>query len=402
MNSNKKQTILDYSCFIICLFLLSGYLNAQQRPTFGEDLAFLNQKIKPIILKTGENRQVLVSAEYQGRVMTSTSNGAKGDSYGWFNKRIISSDTVNKSICSLGSAGRIWFGPDQGPYSIFHEINTTTGKAEYAAPKDLNTLPFKVYKQTQTSVELGNTLHLENLKGFEFDIDVKREINILSQKNIEDNLDIDLGKKVKFVGFKTKTSMKNVGDKDWSKTTGLLSLWDLGCFYPTPKTTVVIPLKGDAKEATIYFTEIDDTRIAIKNNVIFYKADANYLNKIGTLPEHTLPYFGSYSPELNLLTIVQFSFDGDRDYVNSHSVNIQEQYRGDVINVFNDGKIGNIGPFGPFYELETSSPAKALKIGERIQHTHKTYHFEGSKKVLNQITKHVLGVSIKTVINALP
>jgi len=130
---------------------------------------------------------------------------------------------------------------------------------------------------------------------------------------------------------------------------------------------------------------------------MYYRADANYFNKIGTLPENTLPYFGSYSPELNRLTVVKFSFNNDTDYVNSHEKFIENQLGGDVINVFNDGVWGDIGPFGPFYELETSSPAKALKVGESMSHTHETYHFEGSKEDLNRISVDVFGVALETV-----
>lgn len=379
--------------------LLFGCEQISERPTFATDLDFLSQKIDPIILKDTEARQIIVSAEFQGKIMTSTSKGLEGASYGWFNKGIISSDTVFSNRSKVGSAGRIWFGPDQGPNTIFYKINKRTKAIEHGAPKDLDTLPFKVFKQTKTSVVLGNKLHLQNLKDFHFYIDVKRHIDILSKEYIKNNLKVSLDDNVDFVGFKSETSMRNIGDKDWSKNTGLLSLWDLGCFYPTPNTTVIIPLKGENKKATIYFTSIDSTRIKIKDNTLFYKADANYLNKIGTLPEYTLPYFGSYSPELNLLTIIKFSFQGDSDYVNAHPENIIEQYRGDVINIFNDGKLGDIGPFGPFYELETSSSAKSLRVGESISHTHETYHFEGSKDALSVISETVLGVNLRGVEN---
>lgn len=384
-----------------CLALLLGCNKSIERPTFAKDLEFLSKTIQPIILKDSEARQIIVSAEFQGKIMTSTSNGLGGASYGWFNKGIIASDTVFKNRSKVGSAGRIWFGPDQGPNTIFFKINKATNQVEHAAPKDLDTLPFKVFEQTKSSVILGNTLHLENLKGFHFYIDVKREIEILSKENIEHSLNLNIGKNIRFVGFKSITSMKNIGELNWSKNTGLLSLWDLGCFYPTPKTTVVIPLKGNKQKATVYFTPLDSTRVKIKKNTLFYKADANYLNKIGTLPEHTVPCYGSYSPEFNLLTIVKFSFKGGLDYVNAHPEDIGEQYRGDVINVFNDGKLGNIGPFGPFYELETSSAAKALKKGEIIYHTHETYHFEGAKQDLNVVSKNILNVDIDTINEAL-
>jgi hypothetical protein len=61
--------------------------------------------------------------------------------------------------------------------------------------------------------------------------------------------------------------------------------------------------------------------------------------------------------------------------VNSHWEQWDKPYRGDVINVFNDGVTETGGPFGPFYELETSSSARQLRAGESMVHFQATYHF---------------------------
>ena len=34
-------------------------------------------------------------------------------------------------------------------------------------------------------------------------------------------------------------------------------------------------------------------------------------------------------------------------------------------------------PLGPFYELETSSPAAALPPGQHLRHVHRTFHLQG-------------------------
>ena len=46
--------------------------------------------------------------------------------------------------------------------------------------------------------------------------------------------------------------------------------------------------------------------------------------------------------------------------------------------------------YSNFYELETSSPAMALKAGESGTHIQLTCHFEGSVDALNPIIKKVL------------
>ncbi|TNJ42576.1 hypothetical protein KFZ70_01995 [Tamlana fucoidanivorans] len=395
--------IVVRSCFyplILIVVLVSSSCN-KTYPTgrFGDDLNFLKQYANPIVLADGD-RQIIVSPNFQGRVFSSTSKGINGTSYGWFNKRIMASDSAKQNMSKVGGASRIWFGPDQGENNVFAEIHPDTKKEVRKAPKDLDELPFKVLEKTNTSIVLGEKMHIKNVKGFDFYVDVVRDIALIKRNQIIERLKIDLNQ-VDYVAFKAKTTMTNIGEVNWSKNQGLISLWELGCMQPTPQTTVVIPLRGKATDATVYFTPVDSTRLNIKNNILFYKADANYLNKIGTLPEHTMPYFGSYSPELDLLTIVRFRFAGEQDYVNAHPEN-PEPFRGDVINVFNDGTWGDIGPFGPFYELETSSPAKTLKVGESLSHVHETYHFEGTKDVLNAIAIQVLGVDLTTIDNALP
>ena len=57
----------------------------------------------------------------------------------------------------------------------------------------------------------------------------------------------------------------------------------------------------------------------------------------------------------------------------------KEPFKGDVINSYNDGPPApGQPPLGPFYELETSSPALA-PVARRARHTHvhRTFHFVG-------------------------
>jgi len=395
----KTKRSLKIVLAILVLIVASCSNEFDKRNTFGNDLQLLQENATPIVLKNG-SKQLIVSAEYQGRVLTSTSKGLEGLSYGWFNRKLLTGGKSKEKISSMGGESRIWFGPDMGPNTIFFDPLYAPEKLEHGTPKDLNTVVFNTLEQTSTSAKFGNKLNIENFKGFKFKIDVTRTISLLD--SIGESLGVKLPASIAAVAYDVTTTMKNIGTQDWSKETGLLSVWDLGCYHPTPNTTVIIPTKGAMKEATVYFSELDSTRINIKNNVLFYKADGAYLNKIGVLPAHTLPFFGSYSPELNLLTIVKFTFDGNTSYVNSHPINTENEYRGDVTNVFNDGIIGDVGPFGPFYELETSSEAQELKIGATIKHSQQVYHVEGTKENLDVIVKSIFGISIKEVTNALP
>ena len=58
-------------------------------------------------------------------------------------------------------------------------------------------------------------------------------------------------------------------------------------------------------------------------------------------------------------------------------------------------------PLGPFYELETSSPALALRAKESATHIQETYHFEGEATELDRLSKRLLGVSLAEIKRAM-
>jgi hypothetical protein len=69
-----------------------------------------------------------------------------------------------------------------------------------------------------------------------------------------------------------------------------------------------------------------------------------------------------------------------------------------VVNSYNDGppEPGK-KPLGPFYELETSSPAAALQPGDALVHTHRTMHFVGDRAELDRIARKVLGTGLAAI-----
>ena len=80
----------------------------------------------------------------------------------------------------------------------------------------------------------------------------------------------------------------------------------------------------------------------------------------------------------------------------------KQPYGGDVVNSYNDGPPEpGAKPLGPFYELETSSPAAALKPGDTISHTHRTFHLQGSETDLSPVAEASLGVTIDQIKSAL-
>lgn len=390
------KTLLKYTVIILLMKICVSCNSTNNQQTFEQDLAILKE-IGDIEILTSEDAMIAVSGKIQGRVFTSSSNGLNGTSYGYFNRKAIKNNHWKSKFSSLGGEDRLWFGPQFGDYSIFFDSNKNQNTDDAIIAKDLDTIAFQTIEKTEKYIVFNAQMNIKNFSNFNFKLDVLRKVSILDSKEIERNLYLKIPSEVSTVAFETKNTIKNIGNEMWNKQTGLLSIWNLGCMLPSKNSIVFIPTKGDSPKITNYFTPIDDSRLKIIDGIIYYKADAEYLNKIGTLPENTLPIFGSYNPELNLLTIVEFTFNENGVFVDSNTGVQKNPYAGDVINIFNDGVYKGGGPFGPFFELETSSDSKELHMGEGQSHTHKTYHFEGNEIELSKITQQLFGISINEI-----
>jgi hypothetical protein len=132
---------------------------------------------------------------------------------------------------------------------------------------------------------------------------------------------------------------------------------------------------------------------------------AGQRGKIGVSPGRARPILGSYNAEGAVLTLVTYTLPADagaRDYVNSLWEPQREPYRGDAINSYNDGPAApGAAPFGPFYELETSSPALALAPDGSAEHVHRTLHFVGAPEELDVVARASLGVGIAEITSRL-
>jgi len=379
-------------------------------PTFGDDLAFLKKYTKAFILSdVSGQKQVAVVPEYQARVMTSTADGAGGISYGWVNRDLIASGQKQPHINVYGGEDRFWLGPEGGQYSIFFKKGDPFDLDHWQTPSWIDTEPYDVTSQSQDRAAFSRTFQLANYSGTQLDLEVRREIRLLSDADVERELGLTMNPAVKSVAFETVNEIKNAGSNPWMKETGLLSIWILGMFNASPATTVVIPfIEGDEKELgpivnDTYFGKVPEERLAVKEGVMFFAADANYRSKIGVLPSRSKPVIGSYDAVNRVLTIVQFTLPaGITDYVNSMWEIQEKPYGGDAVNSYNDGPPEpGAAQLGRFYELETSSPALALQPGQSGKHIHRTYHFQGSESDLDSIARITLFVIIEEIKSAL-
>jgi len=174
-------------------------------------------------------------------------------------------------------------------------------------------------------------------------------------------------------------------------------------------TTVVIPYEKDVADASAtivkddYFGKVPADRLIVDQDtgVIYFSADGTYRSKIGINQMRSLGVAGSWDAVNEVLTIVQYNAPvAPMNYVNSSWELQQEPFQGDAINSYNDGPVDG-GQLGPFYELETSSPALALAPEESYLHMQRTIHLTGKRGQLDLIAVHVLGANLDAIESAL-
>jgi Family of unknown function (DUF6786) len=404
----QAKVLIVLSCIAVSAGCLEGQTKMAKK-TFGDDVAFLKKHTDVVLLSDAKgDGQVVVLPELQGRVMTSSAQGAAGLSYGWINRELVASEKTVEHMNTYGGEDRFWIGPEGGQFSVFFKPGATFDLAHWFTPAPVDTEPFKLVSKTGDSAVLQKDMQLENYSRTKFDLRVEREVRVLDRAEAIRDLGIAPPKSVKLVAFESANKIVNTGTKAWEKPSGLLSVWILGQFNPSPATTIVVPFNAGPVSTLgrvvndAYFGKVPADRLIIKNGVMFFRGDGQYRSKIGLSPQRAKSALGSYDAVHSVLTIVQYNKPaGVVDYVNSMWELQDKPYRGDVVNAYNDGPpTPGAKPLGPFYEMETSSPAAALKPGENISHVHRTFHLQGSKADLDPIARAILGVGIDEIVSA--
>jgi hypothetical protein len=386
--------------------------------TFGEDAAFLKRHTDAIVLSRGQTAIVVVP-EYQGRVMTATAGGEQGASSGWINYELVArgvrprqevAGKLEEHMYAFGGEERFWMGPEGGQYSIFFAPGKSFEFADWFTPGPIDHEPWQVVSQAEEQVVLTHRFGLRNHSGTEFDLGVRRSVKLLDNKQVGEMLGAEVPSQLELVAYQTINTVTNKGDVAWKPESGLLSIWLLCMFKPSPTTTVFIPYRqGEASELgkivnADYFGAVPPARLRAEDGVIYFKADGTERGKIGVTARRSLQVAGSYDPAAHRVTLLHCDPPQDRHgYVNSMWEWQDEPYQGDALNSYNDGPVDDSGEqMGPFYELESSSPALALEPGESATHTQTILHCYGDQQRLQQVVDAFAPVALAKVKTALP
>jgi hypothetical protein len=411
---------LKYFFFTVCIILFAA---CNDKPTsgqeiastdstaasrtYGEDAAFLKKYNRNVIeLESADGRsKVLLSADYQGRVMTSTTNGDSGTSFGWINYALIESRQPKQQFNPVGGEERFWLGPEGGQFALYFKKGDSFSINNWHVPPLIDTAFFDIAGSQKSIAIFVKRASLSNYAGNTFDIKIERKISLIDRSELADQLLVNFSDSLQFVAYRSENEVQNTGKEKWTQNKGLLSIWLLGMFNPSPETFVIIPFKnipGAPQYITDdYFGKIPGERLTIKDSILYFKCDGKFRSKIGLSPLISKPLAASFDFQKNVLTVISFPVYSDGLYVNSKWEQQQFPYKGDVVNAYNDGPLPDGSQLGMFYELESSSRALELAPGESLFHRQVTCHFEGSYNQLRSLAIQLLGVDLNDINPAL-
>jgi hypothetical protein len=400
----------------VCVLMMLAFTGCQQKikndqnqveeksrqGSFAYDLTFLKKYKKVIVLTAPDQKgaQAIIIPDYQGRVMTSTATGDEGNSYGWINYKLIEGGKLQPHINAFGGEERFWLSPEGGQFSVYFKKGSGFDFENWQTPAVIDSEPFDVVSSDAGAVTFQKKAVLENHSGTVLNFTIDRKVSMLTRQEMESQLSASLPEGISATAYVSENVITNNGE-DWKRESGAIGIWLLGMFTPGAGTTIIAPFSkvhSDKPELTDnYFGSIPSERLVVRDGTVYLKADGKYRSKIGLAPLSAKPVAGSYDPDKNILTIIQFDLDRNGEYLKSTWEEHKEPFKGDALNAYNDGPLEDGSQMGPFYELESNSPAKILKKDEKLTHTQRTYHFEGDKAALNSISKKVLGVDLDQI-----
>src|SRR5262245_42853776 len=197
-------------------------------PAFADDLAFLRAHGAVDVLSAPSGAQVVVSAQYQGRVMTSAV-APDGRSLGWINRAFISAGKTGTPFDNYRGEDRFWLAAEGGQFALYFAPGKPFACSERRTPAAFQEGARTVNEEADDELVLARSLSLGNYSGTRFSLDVERTVRLLPGDAVRNRLGINPGtartEGARWVAFETVNRITNRGTEAWTKERGLLSVW---------------------------------------------------------------------------------------------------------------------------------------------------------------------------------
>lgn len=340
------------------------------------------------------NASVVVTPEYQGKIIVSKTSGDDGKMLGYFNwDAFKKSDSLNN--LELYGEERIGIGSLGGTLTFYSGIALPARDKSWKIPERVTFKPFTVDYQKSDYIVLSKNIVLQNNLGTRIVAQLQRIISVFSKNDIEKNLSVQLSSKTDFVAYNTTHILTNTDTSQWKKHSGLATVWSLSTFPASDDIAVFVPFTGSIDDLNSYYNYIDSSRMYLQDSVLWFNADGKYLSKIGIPHNFNSGFFGSYSKSQGVLRIVNYKQTVDSLYFNSDFSEQSNFENGEVLAVFNhQGKNSPLGLENTFYQMESMAPLRELLPGESIAHNHAVYQFTGDETELFKLADKLMGINL--------
>ena len=419
--------------------------------SYRNGLNYLESKTKVLELCNRFGARVAVCPEWNGRVMTSTSDGLDGTSYGFI--PVAGIEAEDPSHVFFGGEDQFSVSPESGPYSLFAESQPAVSPIRHhlRRPQGIQEGPLTVDTLPPDPIRMRRTVQMTNVVGTTFDFDVVRTVRLLSSGDVErifgDPVAMALEQAdISFVGFETINALHNRGTPIVRKN-GLVSIRIRSMFNTGQETVAILPFRvGDDTElgptfSTDFFGSSPHGRLRVMPQAALLRADSKYRCQIGISHKRALPFLGAIDFRIGLMTLTTFSlpiapweydysdnanlgavgntvadFMNAREYLPYESAAWQTSatdaegeitpecdseamlYFGEAVRAYNHGPlIPGESPIAQFYGFDVFAPAKELNRGESLTHHQFTAHINADNQTLAYIARTLFGVDYDQV-----
>ena len=382
--------------------------------SYAEVRDFLAKYTQLIELADSGGARVAVAPQYQGRVMTSSCDGPEGMSFGFVNRDFITAGIPNEHFNNYGGEERMWISPEGGQFSLWFKPGVKKQTlADWFTPPELNDGPWPVVSQKDdTSVRMAAKMKLQNTSGTRFDMEVARNVRLLSAGDCRELFGQSAAKTisqsgVKMVAYETDQSnnQPRSGHEQGKGADLDLDAGHVQCGSENRGACALqirrsVATRPGGPERLFRQNPARAAENPARGGPVPRRRPVPLEDRNLAAPRRDM--VGSIDYLAEVLTLVKFSMPAipaDNLYMsNLWGGPLDQPYVGDVMNSYNDGppEPGKKG-MGAFYELESLSPAKELKTGESISHKNVTVHIQADMDILARSAKEILGVDLEKV-----
>lgn len=359
---------------------------------YAADLKWIGERAGVHELRLGPLRLAVVP-EWQLRVATGAF-APDGSSLGWLNRPKLRSGESDPRANLWGGLERLWLGPEGGPGTVYFGPGEDYNLEHWTVPALVDRVPFEVRDRADSWVEACARGAVLSRAGERFDVGLQRRIELLKPKQA---LGAEPPSGVQGLSFASDNVLTNVGAEPWSSSNGGLCLWLAGMFPHAERGVAyaAAPSAVTPDAVTDYFFAVNAARLRVLGSGLAFRIDGQHRSKIGIPAAKATGWMGAWDPQRERLTLVRAEVDAGAEYLEARWSADRGPFGGEALHLYNDGPPApGTAPFGPFFELESSSPAAVLGPGERRAHRSVTTLLTGPRAALDATAQSHLGVSL--------